>query len=220
MHCSLKDLTAHSAPWDLSWWVPLEQGQDSEEEKAETRQFSWVSVACCLLCVLANSCFHAGLQNTAHDGVWPHLSSLMGLLNPLFILSLPKQLLPFPLFRTGWKKRSLLTISTGSLRENLQALANGLKTFSPVQEYEEGAWSLPGGSQTDLCCQPLFTGVGVGQKHAPIRALKANPLPRRGAPGLCLPSQGHRGKSPFSSHPDSWAAKLMAWRLTGPRRIR
>lgn len=74
MHYSLKDLTAHSAPWDLSWWVSLERGQDSEEEKAETRSFVQVSVAPCPLCVLANNGFTCWI--TEHSTWWRMSSSI------------------------------------------------------------------------------------------------------------------------------------------------
>lgn len=126
------------------------------QEEAETRSSSWISVAHCLLWVLANNCFHSGLQNTAHDGAYPHQSNITFVQPTLY--SLPNQAISFPIIQSrGEEKRSLLTISTRDLRENLQAIANGLKTFSPVQEYKEWAWSLLCGSQADLCCWLLFT---------------------------------------------------------------
>lgn len=194
MHCLLKNLTAHSPPWDLSWWVPLEQDKDSEEEEAETRPFSWVSVGHCLLWILANNCFHAGLQHLmAHVLIYPtsRFCPTYSLFSPY-----PSNFFLFHYSEGGWKKRSLLTVSTGSLGENLQLIANGLKTFSPIQEYKERAWSLPYGNQADFCCQLLFTEVGNGQKHAPsghwkqtlswgergTRALPASSGPQRGNP--------------------------------------
>lgn len=171
----------------------------------------WLIVCCEYLLIIVFI-----LDDRTHHGTCPHLPNLMGLPNPLY--SLPTQATSsFPTIQSGGKKKySLLTISTGTLRENLQVIANGLKTFSRAPEYKEGTWILPCGNQAHLCCQLLFTEVGNGQNHAPIRALKANPLLRSRAPGLCLPAQGCREEIPFFKPP--WF-KLMAWRLMDPRRI-
>lgn len=47
----------------------------------------------------------------------------------------------------------------------------------------------------------FFTEVGNRQKHAPIRALKANALLRKGAPALCLQAQGHKRDIPSFKPP-------------------
>lgn len=171
-------------------------------KKKQGNFFPQVFVAHCLLCILATNCLHVGLQNQACDGTCPHLSNLMGFSSPLSILSLPKQLLPFPLFRAGWEKNILPHYQH---RESQRKLTSHCQWAEDVFHLSRSTNKRPGVclgvTRLIFAVNYFFTEVGNRQKHAPIRALKANALLRKGAPALCLPAQGHKRDIPFFKPP-------------------
>lgn len=124
-----------------------------------------IFMACVLLRVLANNCFHYRIQHTMAHLIYP--ASWVCPVHTLFS--------PYPenFFLSHYSKWCAKKVTPcyqhRGLRENLQVTANRLKTFSAVQEYKVEVWSLPCSNQADLCCQLLFTEVGNGQKQAPIR---------------------------------------------------
>lgn len=185
-HYLLKELTAHSSLWDLSWWVPLEQDKDSEEE-AETRPFSWVSVGHCLLWILANNCFHAGLQHLmAHVLIYPtsQVCPTYSLFSPY-----PSNFFLFHYSEGGGKKDPSSLSAQGVSEKTYSSLSMGWRHFHPSRSTKKGPGFLlsiafyRSWQWTETC-----THQGTESKPSPEE---------RGAPGLCLPAQGHRGEIPF-----------------------
>lgn len=199
MHYLLKKLTAHSPPWDLSWWVPLEQDKDSEEEEAETRPFSWVSVGHCLLWILANNCFHAGLQHLmAHVLIYPtsRFCPTYSLFSPY-----PSNFFLFHYSEGDGKKDPSWLSAQGVSEKTYSSLPMGWRHFHPSRSTKKG----PG---VCLMATRLIFAVNCFlQKLAMDRNMhhqgtESKPSPEeRGAPGLCLPAQGHRGEIPFFKPP-------------------